>query len=196
VGVHTSMRSGIRDHAAGHRLRIPAARQREGTTGQSLVEFALVLPIALILLVLVADMARIYTTMITIESSAREAADFGAFGSANWDPANEAATRAAMEERACLASRHLTDYQGAGKTCTNPAITISLVEPSGSAATGCSDPNRVPAPCRVRVDLDYDFDLLMPLSLDVSGQHLGLPDSVSFRRTAIFANSDFLVLAP
>jgi hypothetical protein len=174
-----------------------AASSRRGA-GQSLVEFALVLPIALLLLVAVADMARLYTTMITVESAAREAADFGAYGSPNWDGANLASTVAAMEARACVASRHLEGYVGSGSTCSNPTVTITLLEPGdipADSSSGCEDPARPGGPCEVQVDVDYTFDLIMPIALDVAGHRLGLPESLSFRRSSVFANSDF-VAAP
>lgn len=171
--------------------------------GQSVVEFALVAPIMIFLLVGIADFARIYTTMLTIESAAREAADYGGFSSANWigsptDPdSNYAKTVRGMAERACVASSTLTDFaQAGGADCTNPvmsvnpAMSVVLVDLNGNPATGCDDPDRV-TPCRVKVDLAYNFKMLAPVGFDFFGVRLGFPDSFAFSRTSIFAVSDF-----
>ena len=96
-----------------------------------------------------------------------------------------------MKERACVATRHLSDFSGSNTACTNPAMTITLTESDGTVASGCSDPERAGGPCLVRVDLDYTFSLLVPFGLEVMGARYGLPETVDFTRTSIFANSDF-----
>jgi hypothetical protein len=52
--------------------------------GQSLIEFALVLPILLMLLMLVIEVARLFPAWLTIESSARQAAHYAVSG--DYDP--------------------------------------------------------------------------------------------------------------
>jgi Flp pilus assembly protein TadG len=181
-----------RDATVGrHSTSRVSARSRRG---QSLVEFALVVPLMVIFFVAVADMARLYTTMSTIESAAREAADYGSFDSSYWT--DEPGVREQMTHRACLAASNLPDYVGTtdamAATCTNPAITIDLIQPGAGT---CADSVREP-PCRVRATLAYDFHLILPIHIDFGGgRSYGFPDHLSFERTSTFAMTD-LQLAP
>lgn len=176
-------------------------RRDEGQVGQSIVEFALILPILLILFVVVADIARVYTSMMTVEAAAREAADFGAWNSSNWegdplDPtSNYAKTVASMNERGCIAARTLTDYVGPDTACTNPVMAVSLIEADGTPGANCDDETRS-VPCRVKVTMSFDFHLIIPLNIDFFGAQFGFPSKLNFTRDSIFAISDFDSDAP
>ena len=186
------------------------AHRRDRQRGQSLVEFALVLPILALMLLGVLDLSRVFTSIMTVESAAREAADYGAWRSANWqgDPAdvdsNRYKTVAGMEARACTATRNLTDFDGDHLSCSNPSITIDVIDQndvsalpaSGATTSDCDQASRVAGtndlgPCRVKVDLTYTFDLIVPMGIDFFGTYLGLPQDITFTRTSIFAMSDF-----
>lgn len=52
--------------------------RRGSPDGQSLAEFALVLPVMILILVAVADFARVFTALITVEAAARNAAEITA----------------------------------------------------------------------------------------------------------------------
>jgi hypothetical protein len=166
--------------------------------GQSITEFAILLPILLILLLGIGDFARLYATRITIESAAREAADWGAFHPGRWSqtgtPPVFEQTVAEMKRRACSAASHLPEYSGSSGNadCSNPSFECALLMPSGTpqdcmTPSDCSerlgsDPSVVP--CSVEVTLDYTFDLIAPSGL------LGIPSSLSFSTSSIFALAD------
>ena len=189
------MREGIERRLATSRARLSARRHR--AKGQSVAELAIVMPILMIMLLGAADVGRIYATLTAAESAVRAAADFGSFSSSNWvgssaDPeSNHAKTLAAMQERACVAVSHLPEFSGTRSSCTNPSLNVALTEVDGTAATGCADAERDPGPCMVRVDMDYEFNLILPIGFDINGVRYGLPETMTFTRTSIFANSDF-----
>jgi hypothetical protein len=176
------------------------------------VEFALVLPILAFILLGIADFARVFTSMMAVESAAREAADFGAFKSGNWsgdptDPTtNRAKTEAGMKARACTAASNLTDFVGSATNCSNPSVAIDVLDEDGDSVlssgtpigAGCDQAERKQGnadlgPCRVKVDLTYTFDLLIPVGFDFGGVRIGLPSDITFTRSSIFAMSDFSI---
>lgn len=180
-------------------MRRIARDGHRGAHGQSIVEFALVLPILLLLLIGIVDLARIYTTMMNVESAAREAADFGTtLGAAHWGALEQPTTVAEMQKRACVASSNLPDYSDTDGNpdngCTNPAFAYCLTTIAGGtcepfdAAAGCDDPLRSP-PCTVTVTLTYDFHLFMPVTV-------GLPSTITFQRDSTFAMTDIELTPP
>lgn len=176
------------------------ASRRAAALGQSVVEFALVLPIMVVLLLGIVDLARIYTTMLSVESAAREAADFGTFGSQKWKNADVVAaspdgTEPSMRRRACVAASDLPDYEGPDDNCVNPLFDYQLSTDKGVTwveyddALGCGDAAKTP-PCWLRVSLTYEFKLMVPFSFDVFGTHFGVPKSLTFTRSSIFPMTD------
>ncbi|HET9852410.1 MAG TPA: TadE/TadG family type IV pilus assembly protein [Candidatus Limnocylindrales bacterium] len=188
----------------------PRSHARE--RGQSVVEFALLAPIMIFLLFAILDLSRIYTEMASVESAAREAADYGtSLGAEKWV---DTAIVDDMRARACTAASNLPDFQwtdtdldgkyDTDEPCTNPGFDwclswdsspCSQSYPVGDAAldpTVCNNPSR-PQPCRVTVTMSHVFYLFVPLHLDFFGVQLGLPASLSFDRDSTFAMTDIEV---
>lgn len=141
------------------------------THGQSLVEFALLLPIMLLLVVALADFGRLFTSMIGVESAAREAADYGAMqGRTKWDLTNSAQIAenvAEMRTRACTAAATLSDYVGdppgsSDMHCSNPSFAFDMERvPVGG---NCSTQGAFDDPCIVHVTLTYDFHAFLDIA--------------------------------
>ena len=67
-----------------------ARHQRERSRGQSLVEFALVIPILLILTSIALDFGRVYLGYINLQNMSRIAANFAANNPSAWDATPDA----------------------------------------------------------------------------------------------------------
>lgn len=152
-------------HATGRprtRARPPALRQ---SRGQALVEFALILPVFLLLLVIAVDFGRLFFSYIQIHNAAREAAAFGAR-----QPTNDVEmTNAALRE---------TSSQGQGgenpltlsAACANPfGATIACSAATGGAGAGNT----------ITVGVNEPFSFLTPLINGFFGGNLQLNASAT-----------------
>jgi Flp pilus assembly protein TadG len=191
----TQSRHGLSDTSATRAQAEPRERER----GQSLVEFSLVVPLLFFMLLAILDFSRIFTAQLTIESAAREAADFGTQYPGYWegdpnDPTSNAGkTVQGMIERACTASKHQTDYVGPDTACTNPTFNYAIDPPTGVNPEDCHAIARTAEPCNITVTLDYTFHLIAPVNILWFDGTLGFPSTLAFQRTSTFAISDFQI---
>lgn len=169
------------------------------------------------LLFAILDLSRIFTAMSSVESSAREAADFATSqGAARMSIGNWPNTLAEMERRSCIAASDLHDYagvdadsNGSDESCTNPSfdwcvaestggacdkVFPQAVDPDNPATSDCDNPDRDP-PCTVRVTMAHTFHLFVPFQLDFFGVKLGLPVTLDFERDSTYAMTDIDVIA-
>ena len=173
------------------------------------------------LLFAILDFARIYTAMMSVESAAREAADYGtALGAERWSAATFTDTVEEMERRACVAASDLPDFDWTdtdvdgvidkGETCINPGFDwcISLttggacdkaypqaLDPANPGTIDCDNRNRIP-PCTVTVTMAHEFHLFVPFQIDFFGVKLGLPVTIDFERDSTYAMTDIDVASP
>lgn len=114
---------------------------RVARNGQSLVEFALVLPIMLMLFLGIGDLGRVFSTGVVAEAAARDAAEVAANmylsdppGTAGLDAAVVGATadeyrviHQAAAEAVCQEVRPLPNTQGSGANCAGmPLIKVCV----------------------------------------------------------------------
>ena len=137
--------------------RVGAARRR---TGQSLVEFAVVLPIFLLILAGIIDFGLGLYSQMTVINAAREGARLGVV-----DPGNVAAVDARVQAMA------------AGLDKTQLTVSVTCERPSGSSFVGCSSPQWQSGDAVV-VKVDYGYKMLWPLAF---GNQIDLSSTVQMR---------------
>ena len=144
----------------------PRARGEHGhgTRGQSIVEFALVLPVLILLLLIVIDFGRAYMGWVQLNNAARVAANYAALHPDAWGSPGNAAERAAYAT--------LITNDNAGSNCVSPTTPPAPTFPGGTSIGG-----------QARVDLTCQFQLIVG-SLPVFGQIL--PNPMTLPATAFF----------
>jgi Flp pilus assembly protein TadG len=148
----------LRIHGAGRRRRSIAFGSE--ARGQSLVEFAVVFPVFLLLLAGVIDFGLGLFSNVTIISAAREGARLGVV---------LAGDTVAIEDRVRAMATGLD-----GKKLT---VTTTCLRPSGSTFVPCTAPLWSSGDS-VRVEVDYDYTMIWPLTF---GTKLDLSSSVEMR---------------
>ena len=131
-----------------------AHRGRPARRGQSLVEFALVLPMLLVLLLGIADFGRAFTAGIVLEGAARNGAEAaaqeyvqmarnrpsGVLTASDYTNLHEVASKAV-----CSETRVLPEHAESAGSCLMPAIAVCIHDGSGDPA-GCG-PGSAPGQC-------------------------------------------------
>lgn len=136
-------------------------RASHARRGQSLVEFALVLPMLLVLLLGLADFGRVFSTSITLEAVARDAAEVGAlqrlrdkpdFSDPSQHPAYYTALHQVIARTACAESEQLALSPEQVHATDCPRLTAVRACVHDGLDTACGNPipgfdGPVPAAC-------------------------------------------------
>ena len=131
------------------------------SVGQSLVEFAIVLPVMLGLVGILIDVARLYQAWTNLESATRDAAQY--LATSNTDPLSVDYTQPGSDadnkaifilEQATGASFQRSSTQGVLTDCNQPRLTTTFTENTAMAAGGSSS-NPV-STARVMVCLPFE----------------------------------------
>jgi len=152
-------------------LRLIRRRRKNGEKGQALAEFALLVPIFLMLLFSIVDFGMGFYSWITVTNSAREGARLGAVHA----PLNVASSpcfgKASLEQ--CIYDRVLDSADLADEATK---MTVTITNAQGQSGES------------VVVKVDYQYDLITPLaglvqfvSGDEIGPTLGLSSTADMR---------------
>ena len=153
-------------------------RSNRGARGQSVVEFALILPILLAFFGASVDVARIFQAWITLESATRDAAEMAASTSTTTGAALTAA-----KKTVCTQTQGLPGFQaGTGtppaniESCTSPAVTV-VSHACSTSAPGATVKNPIVS---VTVQATLPFTTLFNYPLIVQDQTWNLGSTQSY----------------
>jgi hypothetical protein len=134
-------------------------------SGQSLVEFAIVVPLLLTALLVAVDFGRVYLGWVNLTNVARIGANFAATNPDAWNGTGDAAVQ--------LRYRQLMARDATGIDCTLPSTLPAPTFMDSSYSVGS----------RVQVNLTCNFSLLTPLISSIIGDGAG---NVTVGANAIF----------
>jgi PKD repeat protein/Flp pilus assembly protein TadG len=191
----------------------PRQHHRDRSRGQSLVEFALVLPILLFLTLIALDFGRIYLGYINMQNMARIAANFAAQNPTAWDLATPNA-----EDQLKYRNQILQDATAIN--CTLPQVAGVTVVPApdfldvdgNGTATDVGDTGRVQISCSfgvitpmisnvlggtVQVSAESDFPIFKGMIVaGTAGGPAGTPPNAAFSGNGVISPNSVTGVAP
>ena len=126
------------------------AGRRKRSRGQALVEFALILPVFMLVMLIAIDFGRLFFTYIQVNNAAREGAAYGA--------GNPTSTTG-------ITSRAQQETNAQGQRGENPiTVTAGCADSSGALPGGCADaPGGSGTGNTITVGVGENFTFLTPL---------------------------------
>lgn len=148
------------------RIRLPKAvarrvRARTGARGQSLTEFALTLPVTLLIVLFGLDFGRVFLGWISLTNASREAANYAAMNPTAWGSSPNATVQAEYAR--------LVTAETSGINCTMPNPIPIPTFPNGSTL---GSPATVSMTCK--------FHLITPVIGDILGSLISVTASSSY----------------
>lgn len=158
------------------RIRLPFRHEGEKTRGQALVEFALILPLLLLLLLLAIDFGRVFFGWVALNNAARIAASEAGFNPNAWKaPGN--ATQQGQYRLKVLADMNAINCAppGGGAWTTAKIPDPTFINVAGSFS---SDPYEVGDHSRVKLACSFSF--LTPLVGAILGNQITISATAEF----------------
>jgi hypothetical protein len=153
-------------------IRLPR-RLRRSARGQGLVEFAMLLPLLALLLVMAVDAGRVFFGWVALQNASRIGADFAAAHADAWDGAPDPTQQNQIDRYELLVRN---DMQALG--CQDSSQFNPVPDPNfdiDGDGTSVFDDGAL-----VRVELYCDFGLLTPLAQSVMGSPATLHAKTDF----------------
>lgn len=138
-------------------------RRTRRRSGQALTEFALVLPIMIILLLIAVDFGRLFFSYIEINNASREAASFAGANLWSGTPPSTAAITAVAAQETNVQS------QGGESALTVTVICFNPTSPNTPIDCAANGPGGAGIGNQVRVTATESFSFLTPLISDFFG---------------------------
>ena len=144
------------------RRRNTNVRSRRRSAGQSVVEFAVILPLLLTMCGVAVDFARVYSAYINVQAATRNAAEYIATDTAF---TTDAAAKTEAQRLVCIEIVGVSPCSGAN----SPVVTMAT-SPVDPVTHSSSWANTKTAATTVRVMVTEQFQMLFPYPLMDKGQ--------------------------